>query len=298
MTQIGFNFEKHHFYGEVPEALDKPLTLTLQVTRRCNLHCIYCSEEKQLPEPNKRELEDIMSKIRNVRRIIVSGGEPLLRLDIINILKELRSQRNILALATNCTRVDKESANKLVGLIDYADVTIDGPRNIHNIIRGNYDSVLEGVFNLREKGIEYSFVTVLVPQNFEYLEDICQIVDTLGGRKHKILTPIPKGRGKEIYKETKDRYSLDEIFSRLRSAKEKKGWRQRITITDWTKIGEGHALLIHPDGNVVASPIFCNDKEVEYVGNLHRESLEDIWKRYPHKQEHFKKYLEKSLYVL
>jgi MoaA/NifB/PqqE/SkfB family radical SAM enzyme len=160
MVQIGFNFENHHFYGEVPEDLDKPLTLTLQVTRKCNLHCIYCSEEKQLAEPNKEDLGDIISKIKNVGRIIISGGEPLLRPDIIDILKEIRSQRNILALATNCTRVDKELANKLVGLIDYADITIDGPRNIHNVIRGNYDSILEGIFNLREKGIEYSFVTV------------------------------------------------------------------------------------------------------------------------------------------
>ena len=97
---------------------------------------------------------------------------------------------------------------------------------------------------------------------------------------------------------TKDRYSLEEIFNRLKYAKEKRGWKQRITITDWTRIGEGHALLIHPGGNVVASPIFSDDKEIEYIGNLHRESLEDIWKKYPYKQEHYEKYLEKSLYVI
>ena len=298
MSQIGFDFENHHFCGEVPESLDKPMTLTLQVTRKCNLHCIYCSEEKQLDEPGREELSDIINKIRNVKRIIVSGGEPLLRPDIFDILKELRNQRNIIALATNCTKVDKEYATKLVGLIDYADVTIDGPRNIHNTIRGGYDDIIKGIFNLREKGIEYSFVTVLVPQNLDYLKDICQIVDTLGGRKHKILTPIPKGRGKEIYEKTKDKYLLDKIFNELKSAKEEKGWKQRITITDWKRIGEGHALLIHPDGNVVASPIFSSDKEVEYIGNLHKESLENIWEKYPNKQKHFNKYLEKSLYVI
>ena len=102
---------------------------------------------------------------------------------------------------------------------------------------------------------------------------------------------------KEIYELTKGKYLLDEIFNRLRSSKEAKGWSQRITLTDWGRIGEGHALLIHPDGNVVASPIFSGDKAIEHIGNLHREDLRQLWERYQHKEEHFKKYLEKSLYV-
>ncbi len=297
MKTINFDFEKHHFQGELPESLDNPITITLQTSRRCNLHCIYCSEDKQLPEPSTGELEYLVDNVRGVKRVIVSGGEPLLRSDAFDILQRLKDQEHIVALATNGTRINKEVAKRLVGLVDYVDLTIDGPRKIHNIIRGNYDKTVEGILNLREQGVEYSIVTVLVPQNLDYLEDICQIVDTLGGRKQKILTPIPKGRGREIYEMTKGKYLLDEIFNRLKTSKEAKGWSQRITLTDWRRIGEGHALLIHPDGNVVASPIFSGDEAIEHIGNLHREDLKQLWERYQHKEEHFKKYLEKSLYV-
>ncbi|MEW5897119.1 MAG: radical SAM protein [Nanoarchaeota archaeon] len=297
MSTINFDFEKHHFQGELPESLDNPITITLQTTRLCNLHCIYCSEDQLLSEPSKGELEDIIDQIKDVKRVIVSGGEPLLRKDAFDLLGRLKDQEHIVALATNGTRINKEVAGRLVGLVDYVDLTIDGPRKIHNMIRGNYDKIMEGILNLREQGVEYSIVTVLVPQNLDYLEDICQVVDTLGGRKQKILTPIPKGRGKEIYKKTKGKYLLDEVFDRLKTGKETKSWSQRITLTDWRRIGEGHALLIHPDGNVVASPIFSGEEAVEYIGNLHKESLGQLWDKFQHKEEHFKKYLEKSLYV-
>jgi len=293
-----FNFDNHHFEGDLPRLLKFPLTMTLQVTRRCNLKCIYCSENLKLPEPPKEDLDDIIKKLKKVKRIIVSGGEPLIRKDIFLILKQLKEDKHIVSLATNATLITPKVASKLNGLVDYVDITIDGPRNIHNLIRGSYDKILEGIFNLKNAGVEYSFVTVLLPQNLNYLRDICQIVDVLGGKKHKILTPIPKGKGKEIYSKVKGKYPLNKIYEEIKNLKKELGWKQRITITDWNRIGEGHALLIHPDGDVVESPIFSNNFGINLLGNLHKEELGSVWNKYTHKREHYRKYLEKSMYVI
>lgn len=107
MNNINFDFEKHHFLGELPESLDNPITITLQTTRKCNLHCIYCSEDKQLSEPSTEELENFVDKVKNVKRVIVSGGEPLLRSDVFEILQRLKDQEHIVVLATNGTRINK-----------------------------------------------------------------------------------------------------------------------------------------------------------------------------------------------
>lgn len=298
MKEFKFNFNQHHFKGNLPNLLKFPLTMTLQVTRKCNLKCIYCSENISLSEPSTEELNHLISKLKKVKRIIVSGGEPLMRKDIFSILKRLKRDKHIISLATNATLITPEIALHLKGLVDYADITIDGPRNIHNSIRGNYDEILKGVLNLKNAGVDYSFVTVLLPQNIDYLRDICQIIDVLGGKKHKILTPIPKGRGKEIYLKTKNNYDLNGIYKKLKNLKKNLGWKQRITLTDWKRIGEGHALLIHPDGWVVESPIFSNNSGINFIGNLHKEELKSIWQKFTHKEVHYKKYLEKNLYVI
>ncbi len=298
MKFFKFNFDQRYFKGNLPNLLKFPLTMTLQVTRKCNLKCIYCSENAPLSEPSTRELNQIIHKLRKVKRIIVSGGESLMRRDIFSILKKLKKDKHIIGLATNATLITHEIASHLKGIVDYVDITIEGPRNIHNSIRGNYDDILKGIFNLKNAGVDYSFVTVLLPQNLDYLRDICQIIDVLGGKKHKILTPIPKGRGKEIYSKIKDNYNLNKLYKELKCLKENLGWKQRITLTDWKRIGEGHALLIHPDGWVVESPIFSNDSGINFIGNLHNEELKSIWKKFTHKKAHYQKYLEKNLYVI
>jgi MoaA/NifB/PqqE/SkfB family radical SAM enzyme len=292
-----FDNKTHSFYGKNLKNPDYPLTVTLQVTRRCNLNCIYCSENNMIPDPDIKEMEYLINCIRDVPRVIVSGGEPFMRKDIFEILRMLKKDRHILALATNATLITSGYAKNLSSLIDYADVTIDGPRKVHDKIRGHYDDILRGILNLESAGVEYSIVTVLLSQNAPYLETIGSLVNELGAKKHKILTPIPKGRGKEIY-DAPLNYSLEKVISDLKILKEKNRWKQKITITDWNKIGQGHALLIHPNGDVAASPVFNEKSCIKLIGNLHDESIYSIWNKFPFKEEHFSKYFEKSLNVL
>ena len=133
--------------------------------------------------------------------------------------------------------------------------------------------------------------------NMEYAQYVAQIADVLGAKKLKILSPIPKGRGKDVVNQRLSSENIRKLFENLKSLKKHTGWNVRITVTDWERIKEGHALLVHPNGDVVASPVWTKEGCIEYVGNILKDLISKIWEKYPYKENHVKKYIEKSLMV-
>ncbi len=299
MEKIRFNLTEQHFHSENKKAVipKYPLSITLQITRKCNLNCIYCSESKSMPDSSIKELKEMIKNLEGVKRIIISGGEPTLRKDLLSILEMCKNKFDIVAVASNATKIDLELAKKLSECVNYVDVTIDGPRKIHNKTRGSYDKIIEGLWSLKQAGIDFSIVMVLLEENKKYVSYVAQIADMFGAKKLKILSPIPKGRGKTIVSERLSSLEIKKLFNELKNKKDKMGWNIRITLTDWNKIKEGHALLIHPNGDVVASPVWSKESCVDYIGNILNDSIEKIWIKYPYKENHVKKYIEKTLMV-
>lgn len=294
-----FNHEKQHFVhvGNELEIPVYPLTVTLQINRTCNLKCIYCSEYEQIDEISLEKAKEYIAKLRGVKRIIISGGEPLLHKNLLEILILSRKSFDVVALATNATLMTQQKAETIVPYVDYFDITIDGPRNIHNCIRGEYDKIVDGIQNIRNAGGKLSIVTVLFEKNKDVLPYIALLADTFGAEKLKILSPIPKGRGMDIYDKRLSSEEAEEIFRRLAEYKDEFGLKTKLVMTDWNRIREGHAILVHPDGNVVASPVWMRKKCVEDIGDLNLEDIHNIWENYPYKEHHVSKYIEKTMRV-
>jgi MoaA/NifB/PqqE/SkfB family radical SAM enzyme len=296
-----YDIKDHHFIineNVKVSDLKKPMSISLQVTRNCNLKCVYCSEIGYYKDPSLNEIENMLTNLKEIERIIITGGEPLVRNDIINILQSVK-ENNIktVALATNAINLTNDLLLKMSPYLDYIDVTIDGPRKVHNKIRGRYDDVIKGVNLIKDSEIPFNLVTVMYEDNVDVINYTCQISDMLGAKKLKIMTPISKGRGKNIIdKKVKDK-NIEKVFDQIKNQKERCGWTPRITLIDWNMVGEGHALLIHPNGDVVASPVPSEEECIKYIGNLLKEDIIRIWEKYPYKQNHMNKYIERSLYV-
>jgi hypothetical protein len=82
----------HHFAlsGETgPAALAAaaavPLSVILQVTKRCDFGCVFCSETLHMGDPTLAQLDVIRGNLAGVQRVFLSGGEPLLRRDLPEI---------------------------------------------------------------------------------------------------------------------------------------------------------------------------------------------------------------------
>jgi len=251
-----------------------------------------------IKEPSYEGLALLVNKLDGIPRVIVSGGEPTLRKDLVSILDLLRvGTHDVIAMSSNATMITKDLAGQLARRLSYIDVTIDGTREVHNSIRGQYDKVLAGVRNLVDAGVELSLVTVMFRDNAQSIIDVCAVADELGAKKLKVLTPIRKGRGADVVERGLSSEELQIIFQDIERAKKAQGWKVRITLTDWGRVNEGHAILVHPDGEVVASPVPSEPSCIKSFGNLMNESMKDVWQRYPYVDNHLKKYLEETLLV-
>lgn len=147
---------------------DKPLIdrfgrqityLRLSVTDRCDLRCTYCMAERMVFLPKKEvltleELYDVGEAFinRGVRKIRITGGEPLVRPGIIGLFerlgKHIGSTLDELTLTTNATQLPKYAEALYAAGVRRLNVSLDSrePSTFKEITRrGDVDSVLEGI---------------------------------------------------------------------------------------------------------------------------------------------------------
>jgi MoaA/NifB/PqqE/SkfB family radical SAM enzyme len=284
--------------AELVEQMDRPLSLTFQLTRDCNFSCTYCSEPPGIATRSYEEVLAMLDKLSGMRRIILSGGEPMRYKHFWQVLEYCQDRFEQVVLSTNASMITRDGAARLRDLVDYIDVTVDGPRRQHDRIRGNYDMVLRGLRRVAEEDIPLSVICVYLGRNKRQIHYICQTGDVLGAKKVKILTTIPKGYSRNLFEDFTTGEELDELERFLTAEREACGWLPRITIADWMKIGAGHAILIEPDGRAVASPVWQEPECIVPFGNLHEQTAQQLWETYPYKREHLDKYLERTMMVV
>ena len=299
---IYFNYKYHEFSSKnndanIYDSINNPLSVIVQVTRKCPLKCKFCSESAQLKDPSLQSLEDLKDKLKGVKRVYISGGEPLLRKDIFDLIKSYRKSFDILGLPTNCIYLTRDICLKLRGNIDYINAGLDGPRKINNKIRGEYDKIIEGLVNLRNSDIEVSLSTVILKLTLPYLQHVVQIADDLNIIKVKMVIPVCRGRAKGLRQE--EFASKEDIlnkFNEIENLKNILGWKPRVKFAFWDKNTEGYAIIIYPNRMVYAWPVFDSVDCVLKIGDLNKETMSDIWRRYPYKKNHINKYIGISMH--
>jgi len=114
-----------------------------EVTTACNLGCIHCHAVSGNPGSNElsteegKKLIDQIAQMGNFRTLIYTGGEPLVRPDIFELLHYSKRAGLANIIATNGTLIDEEMAWKLkeCGVVCNA-ISIDATDpNIHNFVR-------------------------------------------------------------------------------------------------------------------------------------------------------------------
>lgn len=160
--------------------------LRLSVTDRCDLRCAYCMSERMvfLPKLDLLTLEEL-SKLshyfidKGIRKIRISGGEPLLRRDILSLFEDisprLKSDLSELTLTTNATQLSKYAdhlarigVKRINVSLDSLDEGIFAKLSRRNALK----SVLEGIQAAKEAGIKIKINTVLLPENLAEVPNI------------------------------------------------------------------------------------------------------------------------------
>jgi len=162
------------------DSFQRPINyLRVSVTDRCNLRCVYCMPEEGipwLPHPNILSYEELLTIIRagaelGINRIRLTGGEPLVRLGIIDFVRMIRDIPGIndISMTTNATLLSKYAPDLKKAGLTRVNISLDtlNPEKYDRICRGtknglNIGSVLEGIRSAEEAGLKPVKINMVV----------------------------------------------------------------------------------------------------------------------------------------
>lgn len=148
-----------------------PRRVRIDATWRCNLNCKHCQTgmfrgEDHLEDLSLLELKDLFDQLADVgtEEIIFLGGEPLLRKDLLEQLKHLKSLGIKSGITTNGLLIKNDIADYLMNITETSvTVSLDGPdQESHEFIRGNrtFERAIKGLVRLQSFRGENSKVTI------------------------------------------------------------------------------------------------------------------------------------------
>jgi len=132
----------------------KPIYVKIKVNYGCNLKCEMCKHWRERREPpiSMGRFREIISELAELgcKKIHFSGGEPLLRPQLPDLVEHATQLGMRVTLTTNGTLVDKEKAKRLIEAgLRGVNVSIDSPnRKMHEKIRG-----VEGAFKTTARAV-------------------------------------------------------------------------------------------------------------------------------------------------
>lgn len=144
-----FLSSKNNFRVNADGTATYPTVCTFEITSRCNLSCQMCylkkEERRGADDLSLDQIVKIIDKLDDIKKFSLIGGEIFSRPDIFDILEEFKKRKKKIYLTTNGTLLTEGRINKLKdfkGVIQGIGFSIDGPEEIHDVIRGG-----KGLFN-------------------------------------------------------------------------------------------------------------------------------------------------------
>lgn len=166
-------------------------------TGGCNLRCPFCHNAALVTEidPATQYNEDEILRFLSTRTklldgVAITGGEPLMQVDICGFIKKVKALGYKVKLDTNGSFPDKLSEIVEEKLVDYIAVDIKNSREKYSVTTGvkNYDlkPLDKSIEILKHSDIEHEFRTTVVKE-LHTVEDIINIGEWIKGEKNYFL---------------------------------------------------------------------------------------------------------------
>lgn len=195
-----------------------------ELTRSCNLACKHCRAEAHMePYPGEATTEEAKALIDSFTQvgnpiIIFTGGEPMLRPDLFELIRYANAQNLRCVLATNGTLITPESAKEIKDSgIQRCSISIDGPtKEFHDVFRaveGSFDNSLRGIEYLKAAGVPFQINTTVTRDNLPYFKDIFHLCERIGAAAWHIFLLVPTGRGAELGEQVIGAEEYEEVLN-------------------------------------------------------------------------------------
>lgn len=222
-------FEKILDYADEDFLCCTPWTVSWKVISACNLRCKHCYFDDEFGKAYNTQNDlnsDEIVKLANdlvanfgIVNYSITGGEPLLRKDIFEIIKIIKASNGIVSLQTNGTLITKTIAKKLSGLLnpntDFIQISLDGLEKTHDSIRGegNFKKAINAIKLMIDFGIKVNVNCTPISKNINELVELYKFCTELGINKFSLSRFIPYNKNqKELELKMSD---LIEIFATI-----------------------------------------------------------------------------------
>jgi radical SAM protein with 4Fe4S-binding SPASM domain len=214
------------------------------ITRACNLKCVHCyndsGTEKADDELSTGEAKAVLDDLSGfgVPSVLFSGGEPLMRPDLFELIEYAVEQRLRAVISTNGTLITTALAKKIKQTgVSYVGISLDGIGEINDKFRGvpgAYNRAVQGIRNCQDAGVRVGLRLTLTKKNIRDLESLFEFFETENIERACFYHFVPSGRGAAMAEEdlthTQTRDAVDTILTRTRQYKEDRKITDILTV--------------------------------------------------------------------
>lgn len=289
--------------GKLPSHLlqfsaDKKPVIVWNMTQRCNLKCVHCyahaleveGVDDISTDQAKSMIDDLAAYGAPV--MLFSGGEPLVRKDLVELAKHATSKGMRAVISTNGTLITKEKAKELkeVGL-SYVGISLDGMEEVHDSFRGvkgSFRKALQGIENCQAEGLKVGMRFTVNKRNAVEVPGIFKLLKELEVPRVCFYHLVYSGRGSELIKEDlshpETRALLDLIMDQTRALFDAGIEKEVLTVDNhadgpyvWMRLlredpkraAEVFELLKFNEGNSTGRGIGC----ISWDGKVHADQF-------------------------
>lgn len=199
--------------------------MSWNTTNDCNLFCAHCYRESGQKDTGELTTAQGKALIDGVVRagfhiMIFSGGEPMTRPDIYELIAYAKAQGLRPVLGSNGTLITEEAAERLkeAGLMA-AGISLDSlDAGKHDKLRakeGAHAAAIRGMENCKKVGLPFQIHTTVMDWNENEVCDITDFAVEIGARGHHIFFLVPTGRGEDIVDMALDREAYEAVLTRI-----------------------------------------------------------------------------------
>ena len=294
-----------------PEKMDfRAYSISWNLTKRCNLNCSHCYLDADFrgglktDELNTEECFRVIDQIAEVNPnafLILTGGEPLLRPDIYEIIRYAADRKFMVVLGTNGTMINRVNAEKIKAAGAHGvGISIDSMNpDKHNKFRGvdkAWELSMDAFDILKEVGVDFLVQMSVSDMNYKEIPEVVEFTEKIGAIAFNLYFLVCTGRGqgntdisnaayeealKKLY-EQQMKYKGRLMINSICAPQYKRVVYENDPESVYTRTYSGgcpaatHYSRISPEGNLTPCPFI-----EESVGNLKTRTFKDLWENAP-----------------
>jgi len=211
-------------------SIDKKPVVVWNVTQACNLNCIHCYAHAN-KQGHKRELSNkhALTMIDDLAEfgvpvILFSGGEPLMRRDLLGLISYAGDKGMRAVISTNGTLITREKAKALKEVdLSYVGISLDGMEEINDRFRGKkgaFKEAMEGIKNCQDVGLKVGLRFTINRINIDEIQYVFDLIENLNIPRVCFYHLVYAGRASELIKQdlnhSESRQVVDLIIKRTK----------------------------------------------------------------------------------